>query len=86
VSSVIRFHPSAPKEERKAEKGREKTKEGDRMGEGEWDREGKEEDEGKERNIRKSCDTMTTPPSNSLIARASASIDSISKWLVGSSD
>lgn len=28
---------------------------------------------------------MTTPPSNSLIARASASIDTMSKWFVGSS-
>ena len=35
--------------------------------------------------IRKSCDTITTPPSNSLIALARASMDCMSKWLVGSS-
>jgi|SRR5580658_105697 hypothetical protein len=29
---------------------------------------------------------MTTPPSYALMARASASIDSMSKWLVGSSE
>lgn len=36
--------------------------------------------------LRKSWDTITTPPSYALIAIASASMDSMSKWFVGSSD
>mmetsp|Transcript_29434 Transcript_29434/g.59348 ORF Transcript_29434/g.59348 Transcript_29434/m.59348 type:complete len:207 (+) Transcript_29434:211-831(+) len=34
---------------------------------------------------RKSCETSTSPPLNALIASASESIDSMSKWFVGSS-
>lgn len=37
------------------------------------------------RYARKSWETITTPPSNSLMARAKASMEPISKWLVGSS-
>jgi len=38
-----------------------------------------------EENVRKSWETITTPPENDLIAEARASMDSISKWFVGSS-
>jgi len=34
---------------------------------------------------RKSCETITTPPSNSLMAAANESMEAISKWFVGSS-